>query len=360
MERHSRVHLDHPTIRGRMRSPQVRRAQPQSNANADIRITQPTVATGQPTGPSIQPSDSTNQPRDTVAQPSFSNPQSTLSQLAHPHAKQPNVLKNRTVSIPAKPGKTAHLPRQTRSGVLRRQMVKASSKKYRPQKHRSFKPYLITGVAVFVLLLGSAISIITYNKIRADSTVKAVLAKQTVEHNLNNADDGTSANDLPSEDNPPVDISGYTVADSRPRYLIINVLGVKARVRRVGVDNNNIIKGPSNIYDVGWYENSAQPGNGGTTLIDGHVAGQTNRGVFFGLNTLKKGDKIEVERGDGKRISYTVASTEQADFDTLNMKKVLNSVAPGKPGLNLMTASSRYNVRTSQYEKRVIIYATQD
>ncbi len=339
MERHSRVHLDHPTIRGRIRSPQLRHARPQSTASSDIR--------------NIQPS-------NTAPQPTVAKPQPVSSQAPQPSVKQPNVLKNRTTSIPAKPGKAAHLPRQSRSGVLRRQMVKSSSKKFRPKKHHSYKPYLLTGLATFVLVLGGTISLVAYKKMRTDSNMTAVLAKQAIKQNMDTTDNGTSGSDLPSEDNPPLDITSYTVADTMPRYLIIDMLGVKARVRRVGADNNDIVKGPSNIYDTGWYENSSLPGQNGTTLIDGHVAGQANRGVFYGLNTLKNGDKITVERGDGKRITYTVAKVEQTDFDKLDMKKVLNSVTPGKPGLNLMTASNRFNIRTNQYEKRVIIYTTQD
>jgi LPXTG-site transpeptidase (sortase) family protein len=238
-------------------------------------------------------------------------------------------------------------------------MVRASSKKFRAQKHRSFKPYIVAGVAAFILVITTTAGVFGYKKIHSDYEATAVLAKQT-RVQAETTDDGTSSNDLPTEDNPPMDISTYVVGDTLPRFLKIDKLGVNARVRRVGADNENGVRGPRNIYDVGWYENSSRPGDNGTALIDGHVSGQNNRGVFFGLGILKKGDKIVIERGDGKKLSYSVVSVEQAAFDNLDMHKVLNSAVDGKPGLNLMTASGRYNVRTNQYEKRVIVYAVQD
>lgn len=343
MERQSRVHLDHPTIRGRIRSPRVQHASTPRHVDPNVRSMR---APGTPTPTSKQ----------IVSLP----PSKPTSQHPASLPHQPTVLKIRTAPIAhATLHTSAHLPRQTRSGVLRRQMVKASAKKYRPKKHYSYKPYLFAGLAVFALLLSGSVGALAYKKMRNNSAVTGVLAKQTLTGTETKAD-GTSGSELPSEDNPPVDIRSYVVAPNMPRFLKIGKIGLDARIRRVGPDENGGIKGPTNIYDVGWYENSSPPGENGTIVLDGHVAGQSNRGVFYGLSTLKKNDIITLERGDGKQLTYTVVSIEQADFENLDKEKVLNSAVPNKPGLNLMTASGRFNVRTNQYEKRVIVYAVQD
>ncbi len=371
MERQSRVHLDHPTVRGRMRSPRVRRAHVSNGLDQDIRPIRPTTSQTESTQQlPLSPLTSTpTSQRPTSAAAQVQSNQIADKQTAPPlrsasatnQAKaQPAVLKIRTTPLQrSTTGGSAHLPRQTRSGVLRRQVVKASAKKYRPKKHHSFKPYLAAGLAAFLLVLASTTGFVVYKKINGSSGPTQVLAKQTSKGS-GSTSDGTSGSDLPSEDNPPLDIKGYTVAANMPRYLKIDRIGVNARVRRVGPDSNGSVKGPTNIYDVGWYENSSLPGENGTILLDGHVAGQSNRGVFYGLGTLKKSDKVTIERGDGKLLTYTVVSAEQADFDNLDMRKVLNSAVSGKQGLNLMTASGRFNVRTNQYEKRVIVYTVQD
>lgn len=358
MERRSRVHLDHPTIRGRVREPQVRRAHFENQTDLHGHSTPRTSHDPAVIKPMPDPLSAplANKPLSPDgAQPVADLPvDTTISK----RGKETSVLRIRTQPmISGEHGGTTHLPRQTRSGVLRRQMVKSTSKKYRPKKHRSFKPALFTGIATIVLLAGAFGVFVGIKKLHNNSST-AVLSAQTTHQG--NQDNGTSGNDMPTEDNPPTDINNYTVSPNMPRFLIIDKLGINARVRRVGPDSDNVIKGPSNIFDVGWYENSSEPGGNGTVLIDGHVSGETKRGVFYGLNTLKKDDKIIIERGDGKRITYTVVSTEQADYDYLNMKKVMTSIVPEKPGLNLMSATGRFNVRTNQYEKRVIIYATQD
>lgn len=379
MERQSRVHLDHPSIRGRVRTPQLARGRAQHQTDFDGRSTQPNPVQPKPANITPPPTNTTpaatKHPNTVAANvvptsiapaptptPTPVPSSVTLAPAKHQptsHGKQSPILMIRTAPITGTSHDKAHMPRQSRSGVLRRQMVKASAKKYRPHKKRSYKFVFAGGIALFVLLLGSSAALLAYKKVHHDYVASAVLAKQTLAEK-ENTDDGTSSNDIPSEDNPPTSLNNYVVSGSLPRFLKIEKLGINARVRHVGPENDNGIKGPSNIYDVGWYENSSRPGENGTVLIDGHVAGQTNRGVFYGLGTIKKGDKIGIERGDGKKLSYTVVNIEQVDFDNLDMNKVMNSAVATKPGLNLMTASGRYNVRTNQYEKRVIVYAVQD
>lgn len=354
MERRSRVHLDHPNVRGRIREPQSRHAiakqqtdihaHSQSVLNSKAQLIQP-----------VQPRQAVK-PRQTDQLPAKTQP---VPLTATERTQTASLRRIRTESLPVRHGEKAHLPRQARSGVLRRQMVRSSSKKFRAKKHRSFKPYLVAGLASFIVLAGSLGIFIAVKKYQSSSATTGVLAKQSTVANTDTGD-GTSGNDMPSEDNPPADISNYTVGADMPRFLVIDKLGVNARVRRVGADVNNAIKGPSNIFDAGWYENSSEPGEGGTVVIDGHVSGESKRGIFYGLNTLKKGDKVIVERGDGERISYTVVTSEQAEFENLDMKKLMTSNVPGKVGLNLMTATGRFNVRTNQYEKRIIVYTVQD
>jgi LPXTG-site transpeptidase (sortase) family protein len=161
-------------------------------------------------------------------------------------------------------------------------------------------------------------------------------------------------------DETPVTFSAqeaYTVAPDMPRLLKIPVLGVSARVKRVTVDSNNVMGAPSNIYDVGWYDGGAKPGEPGAMFIDGHVSGPNDHGSFYDIKKLKAGDELYVESGDFRNFVYVVTATEWFDANNVDMAKVLRAYDSTKPGLNLMTCGGRFNNSTQQYEQRVVVYA---
>jgi LPXTG-site transpeptidase (sortase) family protein len=267
-----------------------------------------------------------------------------------------SIQRNRTVALRAATtvNPRPDLPKQSRSKVLKRQIVgRKGAKIYRPKHRLPFMTIVVTSLAV---MLGITIAIVVIIGVRAGHPPEAqakLLSVQT------EASDGAASSDVPTEDASP-DLSSYHVEPEMPRYFMIEKLGVSARVLSLGLGLDNILKAPANIYDVGWYNGSAKPGSSGTTLLDGHVAGPTKHGVFYDIKSLQKGDKVVIERGDGKRFTYTVAKIESFDYDKVDMSKLTASVVAGKPGLNFMTATGRFNVRTNSYEQRVAVYTVQD
>jgi sortase (surface protein transpeptidase) len=247
------------------------------------------------------------------------------------------------------------LPRQSRSRVLHRSMfgpkvaIKTHGKIRR--QNRSFMPSYRVTLAVMLLIGGAGISI---NAVRIDRLNKnqvAVLASTTEKSPAG-----------PIDETPPeaASLANYQVAPDLPRYLRISKIKVDARIKRLGALVNNNLDAPNNIYDVGWYENSAKPGEDGTMLLDGYIAGPTKRGVFYSLGNLQNGDKIDLERGDGKVITYKVVKQQLYDSDKVDMKSILNSAEPGKPGLNLITYSTRFDVSTNKFEQRLVIFAVKE
>lgn len=102
-------------------------------------------------------------------------------------------------------------------------------------------------------------------------------------------------------------IDNYKVSATHPRYISIPALNItKARVQSVGLTKNKLLDTPVNIHDTAWYREGAFPGQGyGAVIINGHNGGMTRDGVFAGLDKLKNGDQIIVERGDGKKITLS-------------------------------------------------------
>lgn len=168
-----------------------------------------------------------------------------------------------------------------------------------------------------------------------------------------NIDEAPPSIDQPSE----ADVASYTVSSNLPRYLIIDSLGVKARVQTLGLTKSGAVQAPANVYDAGWYRGSSVPGSGsGAAFIDGHVSSWETDGVFKELSRLKAGDTVKVELGDGTMVTYKVVKTEISSVESVDMAAALAPVTPGKPGLNLMTCHGGVRSGTNEFAERFTVF----
>jgi LPXTG-site transpeptidase (sortase) family protein len=157
----------------------------------------------------------------------------------------------------------------------------------------------------------------------------------------------------------PEQHAAYAVPADHPKNLIIDSLGVNANVLPMGTLNDGALDAPKTAWDVGWYEKSALPGtNDGALLIDGHVNDRLGKpGVFYGIDSLKSGDDLSIERGDGAMYTYSVVRVEQKPLADVDMAKMQRSITPGKEGLNLITCGGEYDDARGSYDDRVLVYA---
>jgi hypothetical protein len=58
-------------------------------------------------------------------------------------------------------------------------------------------------------------------------------------------------------------------------------------------------------------------------------------------------------------FTYEVRKVQNYDADKLDMGITLNSIEPGKAGLNLITCGGKFNKATQQYEQRTVVFAVQ-
>ena len=147
----------------------------------------------------------------------------------------------------------------------------------------------------------------------------------------------------------------YTVAPDRPRYLTISKLGInKTRVLPMGVNAKGELDTPRNIFDVGWYEASGKPGQGGTMIIDGHNGGPHVLGVFKNLPSLENGDIITVERGDGIVYNYSVVENNSVLLSEADayMATAARSPEPGKESVTLITCTGEWSQQQGTYLSR--------
>lgn len=256
-----------------------------------------------------------------------SGTQDVRSRVSHPHfALKPAV------------------PRQKRSLVLRRQIrdhAAMHSRKNRGQKQRFLLAFGFGGLVTGFVLLGA---FLVYG--RNLSQRQEVLSAKTARVQSG----GPSESAVSRED-----VDTYAVPGNQPRVLRIPRLEVRARVYPVQTSMNGEPLAASNIYDVGWLGSGVVPGEPGAALFNGSTAGPTKNGVFAWLANLAVGDEVRVHRGDGAELTFTVVSSKSYDSDKVDMKTATQSAIAGKPGLNLLTDTGRFNVRTNAFEQRLLV-----
>ena len=174
-----------------------------------------------------------------------------------------------------------------------------------------------------------------------------------------------SASSGTSEDlieTPPTEteVREYIVAADRPRYLTIDKLKIRnARILAMGVNNKGELDTPRNIFDVGWFQNSGKPGQGGTMLIDGHNGGPHVHGVFKDLPNLVSGDLITVERGDGAIYTYEVVENNSVLLSESDayMATALKSPERGTESLTLISCTGEWSQQQGTYLSRQFVRA---
>ena len=169
----------------------------------------------------------------------------------------------------------------------------------------------------------------------------------------------------PSVNETPItkkQLDEHEVPATHPRYISIPSLGIsRARVVTVGLQKNNELDTPHHIDDTGWYDKGAFPGQGyGVVLIDGHNGGISRNGVFVHLDKLKKKDKITIERGDGKKITYDVVENRTVSLkeaNTTGMNRLLQPYDTDKEGLGLISCAGNWVPRDKVFDKRIMVRA---
>lgn len=244
--------------------------------------------------------------------------------------------------IASKPSKPP-VRRLSHSEVIQRNITaKPRTVKYRKPLISTQRIVLLMAVLVFLAGLGSA-----WVGFRSNRNVEAQVQSLTAEE------------EIPKEAKPTdSDIDSYKVAPDMPRVITIKRLGVKAKILNMGQDSKGSLMSPVNIFDTGWYNQSSKPGQAGAMLIDGHVHGPTEKGIFYGLKDLVAGDSIEVERGDGQKFSFKVVEKAVTAADKTDMAKAMLPIVDGQQGLNLITCTGQINTTTNEYPDRLVVYAS--
>jgi sortase (surface protein transpeptidase) len=90
-------------------------------------------------------------------------------------------------------------------------------------------------------------------------------------------------------------------------------------------------------------------------VIAGHVDSRSGPAVFYRLDELVAGDRVEVTRSDGTVFAYRVATVETRPKDAFPTARVYGPT-PG-PELRLITCGGAFDRNSRHYRDNVIVTA---
>ncbi|GLZ43002.1 class F sortase [Actinokineospora sp. NBRC 105648] len=144
-------------------------------------------------------------------------------------------------------------------------------------------------------------------------------------------------------------------APVRPARVRIPAIGVDTALVDIGVDGTGALIPPTAADIAGWFTAGPAPGSVGPALLAGHVDSRAGPGVFFRLVDLRPGDRIEVERTDGSRVAFAVATTRHTPKTAFPTDLVY---APTPvPELRLVTCGGTFDRSIRSYRDNIIVEA---
>ncbi len=143
---------------------------------------------------------------------------------------------------------------------------------------------------------------------------------------------------------------------SDPVELRIPVLDIDVRIEAVGLDSQGRMNIPKNVYQAGWYEPGARPGDIGQAVLDGHInTPQLTPSIFYNLHRLEQGDTIEIIDTKGTVWEFEVERTAVYDNDRFPIELVFGK----KDGrfLNLITCSGIWDRSEQSFSQRTVVFS---
>lgn len=141
-----------------------------------------------------------------------------------------------------------------------------------------------------------------------------------------------------------------------PDRVSIPAIRVDAPVVPVGLDPDGWVGAPppEDPNLAGWFTGAVSPGEKGTAVVVGHVDNKQGPAVFYGLGALKKGNRVEIRRKDGKTAIFEIYGIEVFEKSNFPGDRVYGS--KGTPELRVITCGGGFS-KQSGYAGNVVAFA---
>ncbi|QLJ03584.1 class F sortase [Streptomyces sp. NEAU-sy36] len=136
----------------------------------------------------------------------------------------------------------------------------------------------------------------------------------------------------------------------------IPAIDVDAPVTPVGLDASGAVSAPppDDPDLAGWFTGAVSPGEKGTAVVVGHVDNKQGPAVFYGLGALRKGNRVDVLRKDGRTAVFEVYGVEVFSKSNFPGDRVYGS--KGAPELRVITCGGDFS-KQGGYEGNVVVFA---
>ena len=140
-----------------------------------------------------------------------------------------------------------------------------------------------------------------------------------------------------------------------PNRVLIPKLGLDERLVGLDVLPDGSLEAPAKYSQVGWWQDGPLPGQEGTPVLVGHRDSPTGPAIFYGLGSLRPGDKVRVYSKDWTAMTFRVREVEQFPRDRFPSDRVYRRT--GTPGLVLLTCGGKYDRAAGRYLDNVVVFA---
>lgn len=145
---------------------------------------------------------------------------------------------------------------------------------------------------------------------------------------------------------------------SAPTRVDIPSIDVHAPLTDLDLDYRGDFEVPAawRPHEAGWFEPGPTPGEFGPTVLLGHVdTERSGPAVFYEVEELDEGDRIEVTREDGVVVAFAVTAVESYEKRDLPYEDVFG-VEP-VPALRLITCGGEFDRGSGGYTENLVIFA---
>jgi sortase (surface protein transpeptidase) len=153
---------------------------------------------------------------------------------------------------------------------------------------------------------------------------------------------------------PPPTYVARPVPRSRPVHLSIPIIGVSVPLSALTLNKNGSVNVPTNFSVPGWYNGDRSPGQKGSAVILGHVDNTHGPAVFFYLDKLKLGNRVDVTLADGRKLVFAVIGVRMYKKSNFPDKLVYGSRT--YPALQLVTCGGIFDPSTGHYLSNIVVF----
>lgn len=224
---------------------------------------------------------------------------------------------------------------------------------------RRLSPGRLASVVAVVATLGVGLTVLTGGggsaALNSDRPPASTTAAATSSAATSTAATSTYPGWSPTTPDPHSTPTTAVPAGLRPVSVRIDAIDVRSDLLPLAVDDSGVLV-PPDPYDVaGWFTGGPVPGEVGPAILAGHVDSRAGPGVFFRLEEMKPGDRVEVTRSDHTVVSFQVTRVERypkTDFPTARVY----GPTPGHE-LRLITCGGDFDRSRRSYLDNIVVYA---